>query len=175
MLKSSFSGRRKAMKTQGPANSWSPPDATPEGQYHTPHQSITVSSDSTYPQGGFYLLPYPSPSSTSPASTSVSVRSLSHQVQRPLIPYLDPFNPRPPNTLIFPLPADHLLTLVQYNVLRATLTNMTILSILHYMPAECGGALACVPSLPCIPGSIPPSLAPTALVSNSISQNLGLH
>jgi len=43
--------------------------------------------------------------------------------------------------LNFPLPSDqHLITLSQYNVLRATLTNMKIMSLLHTMPTECGGA-----------------------------------
>jgi len=80
----------------------------------------------------------------------------------PLIPYTSNSraNPIQPNT-VFPLPVDHLITLVQYNVLRATLTNMSLLSLLDAIPTECRGALG-VPTLP-IPSSIPPSLAPTPL------------
>jgi hypothetical protein len=42
----------------------------------------------------------------------------------------------------FPLSPDHqLLVLVQFNVLRGLLTNMSILSLLHTLPAECGAVL----------------------------------
>ena len=51
--------------------------------------------------------------------------------------------------------------LVQFNVLRATLTNMSILSLLQSLPLECGNALA-IPILPA-PSTIPPSLEATAL------------
>ncbi|KAI1780903.1 hypothetical protein F4818DRAFT_436097 [Hypoxylon cercidicola] len=63
----------------------------------------------------------------------------------------------------FPLSADHrLLALIQYNVLRACLTNMSILSILGRIPLECGAALS-VKDLPSPPDSIPPSLQATKL------------
>ncbi|KAI2632158.1 hypothetical protein GGR54DRAFT_634926 [Hypoxylon sp. NC1633] len=64
---------------------------------------------------------------------------------------------------VFPLSPDHrLLVLIQYNVLRAMMTNMSILSILHRIPLECGAALS-VKDLPSPPDSIPPSLESTSL------------
>ncbi|TVY44369.1 hypothetical protein LSUB1_G000697 [Lachnellula subtilissima] len=62
----------------------------------------------------------------------------------------------------FPLPVDQrLITLSQYNVLRASLTNMKIMSLLHTMPAECGAAFG-IATLPA-PDNIPVSLQPTPL------------
>jgi hypothetical protein len=63
-------------------------------------------------------------------------------------------------TATFPLSTDHLIPLIQLNVLRATLTNMSLLSILHEVPLECGTPL--LPLHP-TPSNIPASLAPTAL------------
>lgn len=70
--------------------------------------------------------------------------------------------PTPP--LIFPLSPDHfLLTMVQYNVQRASLFNMAVLSLLEHLPLECGGTLN-LPSLNIDPpSSVPPELLPTAL------------
>lgn len=83
----------------------------------------------------------------------------------PMIPYLNSDN-RPSEIdpkFTFPLSADHrLLMLVQYNVLRACLTNMFILSILGRIPLECGAALS-IKDLPSSPDSIPPSLQATKL------------
>lgn len=83
----------------------------------------------------------------------------------PMIPYLSG-NLQSGTTIpdfSFPLSADHrLLVLVQYNVLRATITNMSILSILHRMPLECG-AVFNLKNLPHPPDTIPPSLEPTEL------------
>ena len=42
----------------------------------------------------------------------------------PLIPYISSSNSNPNLHTIFPLPCDHLLTLIQYNVFRAVLSNM---------------------------------------------------
>ncbi|EHK20438.1 uncharacterized protein TRIVIDRAFT_119702 [Trichoderma virens Gv29-8] len=70
--------------------------------------------------------------------------------------------PTPP--LIFPLSPDHcLLTMVQYNVQRASLFNMAVLSLLEHLPLECGGTLN-LPSLAIDPPRcVPPELLPTAL------------
>lgn len=70
--------------------------------------------------------------------------------------------PTPP--LIFPLSPDHcLLTMVQYNVQRASLFNMAVLSLLQHLPLECGSTLN-LPSLAIDPPScIPPELLPTTL------------
>ena len=86
----------------------------------------------------------------------------------PLVPYISSSNPNPTPRTIFPLPCDHLLTLIQYNVLRATLSNMALLSLLHCIPQECGGAMN-MPILP-TPTDIPPSLAPVRPFLPFISQ-----
>ncbi|KAI1454758.1 hypothetical protein F4805DRAFT_302916 [Annulohypoxylon moriforme] len=83
----------------------------------------------------------------------------------PMISYLD--NEHQPGTNIpdfaFPISADHrLIVLIQYNVLRAFMTNMSVLSILHRIPLECGGALN-IKDLPSAPNSIPPSFELTPL------------
>jgi hypothetical protein len=86
----------------------------------------------------------------------------------PILPYLNKSSsqlPLPP--IYFPLSPDYrLITLFQYNVLRATLTNMSILSILHRIPTYCLSAL----QIPLVPqtsdindSAIPPSLMPTIL------------
>jgi Domain of unknown function (DUF3425) len=72
----------------------------------------------------------------------------------------DDFSPQ----LLFPLSIDHLITLVQVNVLRGVLTNMSILS-LHPIPnPECSKTIqaALLPLFPA-PSSIPESLLPTPL------------
>ncbi|KAE8454215.1 hypothetical protein EG329_005140 [Mollisiaceae sp. DMI_Dod_QoI] len=84
----------------------------------------------------------------------------------PLIPYLplspnQPF-PVPAPRIIFPLSSDHLITLIQFNVLRATLVNFRLLSLLHTLPYECSLALNIIPST-ILPTAIPPSLQPTLL------------
>ncbi|KAF7939105.1 uncharacterized protein EAE97_007186 [Botrytis byssoidea] len=63
--------------------------------------------------------------------------------------------------LTFPLPLDHLLTLIQYNVLRACMTNSTILKLPHTTATECRSMLS-APMFPA-PSTIPPSLSPTPL------------
>jgi hypothetical protein len=83
-------------------------------------------------------------------------------VRPPIIPYLTPNSPSSiPGPITFPLTPDHLITLIQFNVLRATLTNMAILSILHTVPLECGNVFA-IP-FPAGPTTVPPSLEPTPL------------
>lgn len=69
-----------------------------------------------------------------------------------------------PPPIIFPLSADHcLITLVQYNVIRALVFNMAILSILDYLPPGCSDDLG-VPSLEVTPvDKIPPDLQYTPL------------
>jgi hypothetical protein len=105
---------------------------------------------------------------------SDSVDSLSitrPQLIRPLIPYIDPECPNLSSRaiglshwrIIFPLSPDHhLLTLCQYNVLRATLTNLSILSLLDSIPIECSAARSLIPLLP-TPSCVPPTFAPTPL------------
>ncbi len=101
---------------------------------------------------------------------SVSVISTPHtNPKTPIIPYLstspNQWFPTSAQSIIFPLSPDHLITLVQFNVLRATLTNLRLLSLLHFIPHECSLALNITPSHPTssLPLAIPPSLQPTAL------------
>ncbi|TEY79917.1 hypothetical protein BOTCAL_0040g00340 [Botryotinia calthae] len=63
--------------------------------------------------------------------------------------------------VMFPLPLDHLLTLIHFNVLRACMTNLSILNLLHTTPTECYNMLN-APMFPS-PSTIPPSLSPTPL------------
>ena len=60
----------------------------------------------------------------------------------PLLPYTtDANSDLPILTIIFPLSQDHhLITLVQYNVVRAMILNMSILSLLYCLSDKCSRA-----------------------------------
>jgi hypothetical protein len=80
----------------------------------------------------------------------------------PLLRYADVEN-QPALQIVFPLAADHyLITLVQYNVIRALLFNGFLLSILHLVPGavNCRGALGIPPSSS-EPDQVPMDLRPT--------------
>ncbi|KAI1098814.1 hypothetical protein F4804DRAFT_112866 [Jackrogersella minutella] len=83
----------------------------------------------------------------------------------PMIPYLDSDNQLSmiiPD-FVFPISADHrLIVLIQYNVLRAFMVNMSILSIINRIPLECASSLN-IKDLPSAPDRIPPSLESTQL------------
>jgi hypothetical protein len=65
--------------------------------------------------------------------------------------------------ILFPLPIDHrLLILVQYNVLRAIQTNVSILGLHRLTTLECTRCTGAMPLFP-IPTQLPAGLAPTAL------------
>lgn len=84
----------------------------------------------------------------------------------PLIPCAEPATPRDVK-ILFPLAPDHLITLVQFNVLRAAMTNLRLLSALHTVPRECSEALRIVPVTDTIfeepDHPVPLSLKPTLL------------
>ncbi|PVH95748.1 hypothetical protein DM02DRAFT_570697 [Periconia macrospinosa] len=89
----------------------------------------------------------------------------------PLIPYLHLTTSRPKihsSTYLtipsnFPLSADHhLLTLIQYNVMRAILENMVLCNIMAAMPLECRNALN-LPLAHHPPSTPPPTFARTRL------------
>ncbi|KAI1136802.1 hypothetical protein F5Y05DRAFT_390879 [Hypoxylon sp. FL0543] len=85
------------------------------------------------------------------------------QVIPPMIPYIDSIDQLHTTVpdFFFPLSADHrLIVLIQYNVLRAFMTNLSILSYLHRLPLECGAALN-INYLSSAPETIPPSLEST--------------
>lgn len=99
--------------------------------------------------------------------TNLAVSSVTTRLIPPVIPYQDlnagdAAGDRTP-AFRFPLSVDHqLIVLIQINVLRALMTNMSILSLQHRMPAECGAALS-IAQLPEKPSTIPPALMPTRL------------
>ncbi|CVK94750.1 uncharacterized protein FMAN_13076 [Fusarium mangiferae] len=70
---------------------------------------------------------------------NVRVQCETHRLIPPLLQY-STFSCaiQPPSPIVFPLSADHcLITLVQYNVVRALLHNMSLLSLLHHLPPGC--------------------------------------
>lgn len=73
--------------------------------------------------------------------------------------------------VIFPLSTDHLIPLIQFNVLRAVLTNMALLRILDSLPQDCDGYTFCHMPLYPTPDEIPPQLRPTRL-QNSVPHPL---
>ncbi|KAJ3533723.1 hypothetical protein NM208_g7859 [Fusarium decemcellulare] len=83
----------------------------------------------------------------------------------PLLPYstiatLD----QPPYPIVFPLAPDHcLITLVQYNVIRAMMFNVALLSLQHHLPPGCTTSLG-VPTIDITPThKVPQDLQPTRL------------
>ncbi|KAK7972339.1 hypothetical protein PG988_006473 [Apiospora saccharicola] len=66
--------------------------------------------------------------------------------------------------VVFPLCPDHLITLLQYNVLRALAVNRTLISGILATPLDCGEETIHVTSCPADPERLlPASLLPTAL------------
>jgi len=70
---------------------------------------------------------------------NVQVQGVTHRLIPPLLQYSTfACAIQPPRPIVFPLSADHcLITLVQYNVVRALLHNMSLLSLLHHLPPGC--------------------------------------
>ncbi|OIW23230.1 hypothetical protein CONLIGDRAFT_141662 [Coniochaeta ligniaria NRRL 30616] len=94
--------------------------------------------------------------STLPAS---SVKQLYH-LRNPLLPD----KPRKPQSnMIFPLSPDHLITLLQFNALRALAVNRTLISGILTTPLDCADEIIHVIPYPTKPQLLPPSLLPTAL------------
>ena len=70
----------------------------------------------------------------------------------------------PTARIIFPLSSDHLITLLQFNVLRGSLTNRRLLDSLLSIPSdECSSTMLSILPDPSSPQALPPSLYPTAL------------
>lgn len=113
--------------------------------------------------------------SISLSSTTATATAKRHQTIPPLLPYNTPrTNPyiTKPYPLILPLSADHrLITLVQYNVIRAVIFNMTLLSIQNHLPEGCMESLGVKPLDDDTPlDMIPPDLQPTPL-QNQMRKN----
>ncbi|CAH0021806.1 unnamed protein product [Clonostachys rhizophaga] len=84
------------------------------------------------------------------------------QLIPPLIPYSISF---PAHQVVFPLSPDHrLITIVQYNVLRAMIWNLAALSMLDQIPSECAETFG-VPgqNISNNLGQIPPNLQWTSV------------
>ncbi|CAI6300923.1 unnamed protein product [Periconia digitata] len=104
------------------------------------------------------------------AATSAFTNITTYKAYPPLIPYLTPaqWPSERSSTFLtipahFPLSADHhLLTLIQYNVMRAILENMVLCNILNAVPLECRNALN-LPLAHHPPSTPPPTFARTAL------------
>jgi hypothetical protein len=100
-----------------------------------------------------------------PAIETNHKTSNKHKLIPPLLPYMTYATlDEPPPQITFPLSADHcLITLVQYNVIRAMMFNMAILSLLDHLPRGCTSTFN-VPSLGFVPAeAIPPDLRYTPL------------
>ena len=100
-----------------------------------------------------------------PTIETCRTTSNKYQVIPPLLPYTTFAIPNgPPPQIIFPISADHcLITLVQYNVIRAMLFNMAILSLLDHLPPGCTSTFN-VPSLGIVLAkAVPPDLQYTSL------------
>jgi hypothetical protein len=79
-----------------------------------------------------------------------------------LIPPVIPSTSSSTFTLHFPLSPDHyLITLIQYNVFRAILTNFSLCSLLSTVPNTCTNTFL-IPLIP-TPSSPPPTFFPTPL------------
>lgn len=87
----------------------------------------------------------------------------------PLLTYTTNATPgRPTPTIIFPLSPDHqLITLVQYNVVRGMIFNMSILSLLYCLPENCSRTFG-VPVL----GAVPPERIPLDLQPTLLQQSI---
>ncbi|KAH7333241.1 hypothetical protein BKA65DRAFT_41856 [Rhexocercosporidium sp. MPI-PUGE-AT-0058] len=66
--------------------------------------------------------------------------------------------------IIFPLCSDHLITLLQFNALRASAVNRTLVSGILTTPLDCAGEeVTHIIPYPTRPDLLPPSLLPTTL------------
>ncbi|CAK7235474.1 hypothetical protein SCUCBS95973_009282 [Sporothrix curviconia] len=136
-------------------------------------------------------VPSSSSSSLRPSSSLPSPRSVAacraNKLIPPLLHYAAEIRSARPNGNLpmfilpialsyFPLSPDHrLLVLIQYNVLRATLINMAIMSTLHAMDTDCGldEILHQIqPPLPppAAPDQIPAALKPTPLQTKFLAE-----
>ena len=95
----------------------------------------------------------------------------SSELQSPSSPLIPPHGNdgsrsarKPQHTIVFPLCPDHLIILLQYNVLRASITNRRLIECLFPNPAnECSSAALHVVPSPPPHVTIPASLRPTPL------------
>lgn len=86
-----------------------------------------------------------------------------YDARNPLLPHKD--NPRKAQfRIVFPLSPDHLITLLQFNALRAMAVNRTLVSGVLATPLDCGAEdVYHVVPFPARPELLPPALLPTVL------------
>ncbi|KAL5345163.1 hypothetical protein ACLOAV_010119 [Pseudogymnoascus australis] len=65
--------------------------------------------------------------------------------------------------IVFPLCSDHLITLLQFNALRALAVNRTLITGILVTPLDCDEEIIHVIPFPTKPELLPPSLLPTTL------------
>lgn len=83
-----------------------------------------------------------------------------YNARRPLL--LDKSTGEQPN-VAFPLCPDHLITLLQYNAVRALITNRNLISGILVTPLECLEEVIHIIPYPSQPELVPPKLLPTIL------------
>ncbi|TVY31064.1 hypothetical protein LHYA1_G000153 [Lachnellula hyalina] len=95
-------------------------------------------------------------------SISIVPASRIKQLYNSRNPLLD--NPRKEQfDLVFPLCPDHLITLLQFNALRALAVNRTLISGILFTPLDCDEEVIHVIPYPTKPGLLPLALLPTTL------------
>lgn len=83
-----------------------------------------------------------------------------HNARHPLLPG----NPRKEQlNIVFPLCPDHLITLLQFNALRALAVNRTLISGILATPLDCDEEVIHVVAYPTRPDLLPSTLLPTTL------------
>ncbi|KAL6918173.1 hypothetical protein ACHAPO_000020 [Fusarium lateritium] len=94
------------------------------------------------------------------SSVSASNAKQLYNSKYPLMPYKSQNNQ---SNIIFPLSPDHLITLLQYNALRALAVNRSLISGILYTPLECDQEIIHVIPYPSNPEFVPAALLPTIL------------
>ncbi|RBR23213.1 uncharacterized protein FIESC28_03955 [Fusarium coffeatum] len=94
------------------------------------------------------------------SSVAASNSKKVYNSKTPLLPHGTKINQ---SKIVFPLCPDHLITLLQYNALRALSVNRTLISGILYTPLECDQEVIHVVPYPSNPSSVPAALLPTIL------------
>ena len=85
-----------------------------------------------------------------------------YDMRNPLLP--DKVKPRKEHfKIVFPLSSDHLITLLQFNALRALAANRTLISGILVTPLDCDEEVIHVIPYPTKPELLPSTLLPTTL------------
>ncbi|KAF4945901.1 hypothetical protein FSARC_14329 [Fusarium sarcochroum] len=83
-----------------------------------------------------------------------------YNARHPLVPEKSKRNQL---NIIFPLCSDHLITLLQYNALRALIVNRNLISDILAIPLDCEEEIVHVVPYPTDPGLLPVTLLPTII------------